>query len=85
MECAECEMTTPEHWITLAEVADYLQISRAKIYAMAQLKEIPCTKVGGQWRFNRDEIDPWMHAQRMASTQPVGSSGKSGKPRGGRR
>lgn len=56
-------MKTPDRWMTVAEIADYLQISRAKIYAMAQAREIPCTKVAGQWRFKRDEIDRWMQAQ----------------------
>lgn len=78
-------MTTPDRWMTVAEVADYLQISRAKIYAMAQVNEIPCTKVAGQWRFKRDEIDRWMHTQGARSTHPVSTSEKPDKRRGGKR
>lgn len=76
-------MTAPDRWLTVAEVAEYLQISRAKIYAMAQAGEIPCTKLAGQWRFKRDEIDKWMLAQahpvrRSGPVSPI-SRGKRGK------
>jgi excisionase family DNA binding protein len=53
-------------WLTVAEVAEYLQLSRAKIYELAQTARIPCSKVAGQWRFKRREIDDWMLAQRDA-------------------
>jgi len=56
--------------MTVAELAEYLQLSRAKIYAMAQAAEIPCTKVAGQWRFFRTEIDAWMMQQRPAELRP---------------
>jgi excisionase family DNA binding protein len=51
-------------WATIAEVADYLQISRAKLYAMAQANEIPCSQVAGQRRISRVEIAPRMREQR---------------------
>lgn len=37
-----------QRWTTVAEVAAYLQISRAKIYELAQTGQIPCVKVGGE-------------------------------------
>lgn len=57
---------SPPEWMTLEEVADYLKLSRSKLYAMAQGGEIPCSKVAGQWRFFRPEIDEWMLRQRPA-------------------
>jgi len=53
-----------DRWMTIAELAEYLQLSRAKLYAMAQTGEIPCSKVAGQWRFSRSELDAWMRQQR---------------------
>lgn len=55
---------SPPEWMTIEEVAEYLRLSRSKLYTMAQGGEIPCSKVAGQWRFFRPEIDEWMLKQR---------------------
>jgi len=55
---------SPPEWMTIEEVTDYLKFSRAKLYAMAQGGEILCSKVAGQWRFFRPEIDEGMLKQR---------------------
>ena len=47
-------------WMTLQEVADYLQLSKDLIYRLAQSGEIPASKVGSRWRFSRERIDRWM-------------------------
>ncbi len=47
-------------WLTVKQVSSYLQISVAKVYQMAQSGEIPCCRLGQQWRFDREEIDRWM-------------------------
>lgn len=57
-----------DRWMTVAELAEYLQLSRAKLYAMAQSAEIPCSKVAGQWRFSRAEIDAWMRKLRPGTS-----------------
>jgi excisionase family DNA binding protein len=46
--------------MTVADVADYVRLSRATIYEMARQVEIPCVKVVGGWRFKREQIDNWM-------------------------
>jgi excisionase family DNA binding protein len=53
-----------DKWITLEELAEYLKFSRTKLYRLAQEGEIPASKVGSQWRFNRQEIDAWVTNQR---------------------
>ena len=55
--------------MTLDEVADYLRLSRSKLYSMAQSGEIPCSKVAGRWRFLRAEIDAWMLRQRPGGSE----------------
>ena len=55
-------------WLTLDELAEYLKLSRTKLYRMAQKGEIPASKVGAQWRFDREEIDAWMKNQRRSGT-----------------
>ena len=47
-------------WLTLAEVATYLKLSREKLYRLAQQARIPASKIGQQWRFRRDKVDAWM-------------------------
>lgn len=53
--------------MTLDEVAEYVRLSRSKLYDLAQSGEIPCSKVAGRWRFHRAEIDEWMLRQRPAA------------------
>ncbi len=53
-----------DKWLTLDELAEYLKLSRTKLYRMAQEGEIPASKIGAQWRFNRKEIDDWVTNQR---------------------
>ena len=49
-----------DRWMTLPEVAEYLQLSKDRIYRLAQTGSIPASKVGNRWRFRRERIDSWM-------------------------
>jgi len=44
-------------WYKVKQLSDYLQISTSTIYSLARSGKIPATKIGGQWRFNKNEID----------------------------
>ena len=46
--------------LTIAELADYLKISKSSLYKLAQKGEVPGQKVGKHWRFRRDIIDQWL-------------------------
>jgi len=46
-------------WMTLKEVADFLQFHIQSVYRMAQRGEIPAVKVGSQWRVNRSMLQEW--------------------------
>ena len=53
--------TNMQHrWMTLQEVAEYLQLSKDLIYRLAQSGRIPASKVGSRWRFRRERVDRWM-------------------------
>jgi excisionase family DNA binding protein len=54
-------------WLTVRQLANYLQLSEAKIYAMARSNELPAAKIGNQWRFDQAEIDKWLRSQPPAS------------------
>lgn len=49
--------------LTIREVADYLKVTERTIYRLAGAKKIPAFKVGGTWRFSRQEIDQWIKRQ----------------------
>ncbi len=51
-------------WMKVKEVAAYLQISKDLIYKWAQQGKMPVSKIGNQWRFNREEIEEWAKSQR---------------------
>lgn len=52
----------PEHdeILTLGEAAAYLKLGERTIQRMIQRSEIPCARVGGQWRFLRSVLDDWL-------------------------
>lgn len=56
-----------DKWLTIEELALYLKMSRTKLYQMAQASKIPASKVGSQWRFDRDRIDLWMNESMSSS------------------
>jgi len=49
-----------DKWLTIDELAGYIMMSRTKLYGMAPRGEVPASKIGSQWRFDREEIDQWM-------------------------
>ena len=44
---------------TAQEIATYLKLHPYTIRRLAREKKIPAFRVGGQWRFRKDEIDKW--------------------------
>ena len=43
--------------LLVKEVAEYLKINEKTVYRLAAEEKIPAFKVGGAWRFRRDEIE----------------------------
>ncbi len=43
--------------LTLKEVAEYLKLAEKTAYRLAAEGKLPGFKVGGSWRFRRDEIE----------------------------
>jgi excisionase family DNA binding protein len=60
--------------MTVKQIAEYLQMSDDKIYDMAQKRELPGSKVRNQWRFEQEEIDLWVKAQRPKGTNSLKKS-----------
>lgn len=49
-----------ERMLTVKELARYLSLSERTVYNMIRQGQIPFAKVGGQYRFGRQEIDQWL-------------------------
>jgi excisionase family DNA binding protein len=49
-----------ENLMTIEETAAYLRVGKKTIYRLLKQGEIPATKVGRQWRFNKASIDKWL-------------------------
>jgi excisionase family DNA binding protein len=46
--------------LTINDLVDYLGIPKPTLYKLAQQGEIPCQKVGRNWRFDKQAIDSWL-------------------------
>ena len=54
-------MTTPnDAFLSVKQVAAYLQLNEKKVYALVNEGKIPATKVTGKWMFPRELVDRWM-------------------------
>jgi len=58
--------------LTIPEVAELLKVAAKTVYALAQKRELPGFKVGGQWRFSRPAINEWIDA-RSRPNEPASS------------
>jgi len=50
----------PPRFMTVRQVAAYLQVNEKKIYSLVQEGKIPATKLTGKWLFPRDLVDQWL-------------------------
>lgn len=59
----------PSRFLTLADVAEVLNISAAQAYALVRSGELPAIKVGGrgQWRVESERLERYI-ADRYAET-----------------
>ncbi|MDA0782487.1 MAG: helix-turn-helix domain-containing protein [Proteobacteria bacterium] len=53
--------------LTIKEVSEYLKIKEKTTYSLAAKGEIPGFKVGGSWRFRKNEISRWILDQERKS------------------
>lgn len=57
--------------LTVRDVAEYLQMSKEKIYKLAQQGKIPVSRIENQWRFKFDKIDAWLEANELRTIPPI--------------
>jgi excisionase family DNA binding protein len=57
--------------MTSEEVANYLRVTKKTIYRLLESRNIPATKVGHQWRFDKSSIDIWLSQNSAGATADV--------------
>lgn len=50
--------------LTLKEVAEYLKLAEKTAYRLAAEGNLPGFKVGGSWRFKREDIESWIEEKK---------------------
>jgi excisionase family DNA binding protein len=55
--------------LTLKEVADYLKLAEKTAYRLAAEGKLPGFKVGGSWRFKREDVQSWIEQQKIDVNQ----------------
>ncbi|MFW2374360.1 MAG: substrate-binding domain-containing protein [Gammaproteobacteria bacterium] len=60
LETQLADNTSEVRFMSVRQVADYLQLNEKKIYALVSEGKIPGTKITGKWMFPRALIDKWL-------------------------
>ena len=55
--------------LTLKEVAEYLKLAEKTAYRLAADGKLPGFKVGGSWRFKREDVLSWIENQKIDGNQ----------------
>ncbi len=57
--------------LNVKEAATLLNISEKTIYRMVKSRTIPCSKIGGLWRFSESELLEWVKSSVASPVTPV--------------
>ena len=60
-------MTKDIKYLTISQLADYLQVSKWSLYRYVTTLRIPHFKVGRHLRFNQVDIDSWLRKNTQIS------------------
>ena len=52
--------------LTIPEVSEYLRVSRQTVYRMLKRGDIPAFRIGGDWRFNIEDLGHWIEDESQA-------------------
>lgn len=53
----------PERWLSVAEIAEHLGISKDSVYNWINEKGMPSHRIGKLWKFKASEVDKWVKSQ----------------------
>ena len=62
-------MSKMSRLMDIEELADYLRLRKQTIYNWLHQHKMAGIKVGGVWRFDRQEIDKWLKSLQQNATE----------------
>jgi len=62
-------MSKMSRLMDIEELADYLRLRKQTIYNWLHQRKMTGIKVGGVWRFDRQEIDKWLKSLQQNATE----------------
>ncbi|HOP81197.1 MAG TPA: helix-turn-helix domain-containing protein [Armatimonadota bacterium] len=51
-----------DRWLSVAEITEYLGVTRDSIYRWIDSRNMPGHRVGRHWKFRKDEVDEWVRS-----------------------
>jgi len=69
--------------LNVKEAATLLNISEKTIYRMVKNRSIPCSKIGGLWRFSKSELMSWVKDSGVSPATPAIPNPAVGEESGG--
>ncbi len=57
--------------LTLKEMAEYLKLAEKTAYKLAAAGKLPGFKVGGSWRFQKEDVQQWIEVQKSINKGSV--------------
>jgi len=57
--------------LTLKEVAAYLKLAEKTAYRLASEGKLPGFKVGGSWRFKREDLEAWIENNKLVVSKGI--------------
>ncbi|GMV43623.1 MAG: hypothetical protein AMXMBFR64_53390 [Myxococcales bacterium] len=58
-----------DRWLSVGEIPEYLGIKKDSVCAWIDKKGLPGHRIGRLWKFQRSEIDEWVHKGKAADAQ----------------
>jgi excisionase family DNA binding protein len=59
-------------FLDVKEAAEYLGLAKSTLYTMVSHRRVPFVKMGRRTKFDRKELDRWVHSH---SVKPIRSEG----------
>ena len=56
-------------WLTAEELASYLEVEAPTVVGWAKAGRLPAQHEGGQWRFNRQQVEEWLAQEKIRNPQ----------------
>ena len=60
-----CNFSFDWNSLISTEISAFLKLKSETIYALINKEGLPASKVGGQWRFDIEEVKAWFKQQRQ--------------------